>query len=286
MINKIVYENEKGLAIELNQSGPLFIFKPEGFTGIESEVISNKCIYQDGVNIVRNILNERILTLNCYMVVNSEQERTYLKNKLYSAFNAKFKGTLTVHTDAFNRKAENVVVIQTPIFDDDYETNNELVPFQIQLMMPTPYFVSNEKGEEIVTWYGGFNFKTSLPLRFRQKGESRRNIVNNGHVDTSVKIHFEGPAVNPSIKNLTTNKFIKINKTIEVGEVLIINTEYGNKTVEIKNKETLLNAFHYLDLDSEFFDLVPGDNLIEYTTENDLDIQKVSIIYKEKYLGV
>ena len=286
MINKIVYENERGLSIELNHTGPLFIFKPEGFDGIQTEVVSNKGIYQDGININRNVLNERILTLNCYMVIDTEQQRAFLKNKLYSTFNSKAKGRLTVYANTLIRTAENVVVIQSPIFDDDYETSNELVPFQIQLMMPTPFFTSGEIGSEIATWYGGFSFKTKLPLKFKQKGDTKKKIFNEGHVDTPVKIYFEGPAVNPSIKNLTTNKLIKINRTIEAGEVLIINTEYGNKTVEIESNDTVLNAFHYLDLDSEFFSLIPGDNLIEYTTDNELDVQKVEIRYKERYLGV
>lgn len=286
MINKIIYENEKGSSIELNHVGPLFIFKPEGFGGIQSETIMGKGIYQDGVNIDKNILSERILTLNCYMVVDTEKQRAILKNNLYKTFNSKLKGKITVYTDTLNRIAEDAVVIQSPIFDDDYEGPNELVPFQIQLMMPSPFFTAAEKITEIATWYGGFNFKTKLPLKFRQKGDTKKNIFNDGHVDTPVKIYFEGPAVNPSIKNLTTNEFIKINKTIEVGETLIINTEYGNKTVEIESKGSTLNAFHYLDLDSDFFSLVPGDNLIEYTTDNELDVQKVEIRYKERYLGI
>lgn len=286
MINKIIYENERGISIELNHDGPLFIFKPEGFNGIQTETVSSKGIYQDGVNINRNVLNERILTLNCYMVIDTEKQREFLKNNLYRTFNSKLKGKLTVYTDTLSRIAENVVVIQSPIFDDDYENSNELVAFQIQLMMPAPFFTSVEKGIEIATWCGGFNFKTKLPLRFRQKGDTKKNIFNEGHVDTPVKIYFEGPAVNPSIKNLTTNEFIKINKTIEAGEVLVINTEYGNKTVEIESGGSTLNAFHYIDLDSDFFSLIPGDNLIEYTADNELDVQKVEIRYKERYLGV
>ena len=46
------------------------------------------------------------------------------------------------------------------------------------------------------------------------------------------------------------------------------------------------NAFHYIDLDSTFFQLQPGDNMIEYTTDNELEPQSVEIRYRNRYIGV
>ena len=45
---------------------------------------------------------------------------------------------------------------------------------------------------------------------------------------------FNGPALNPCVYNKTTGEFIKVTTEILSDETLIINTEYGNKTVEIE----------------------------------------------------
>lgn len=75
--------------------------------------------------------------------------------------------------------------------------------------------------------------------------------------------------------------------------MLYVNTEYGNKIVEVwKNianeKEVVKeNAFNYIDLDSSFFELVPGNNNLEYSSANSKSqVQKVEISFVERYLGV
>ena len=141
MINKIIYENERGISIELNREGPLFLASVQGFDGLEADIVSSKSAYQDGISISKTILKDRILTLNCYLEIDTEQQRYILKRKLYNAFNPKFKGHMKIYTDAEQlRGASNLRVIQAPLFDDDYETTNELVSFQIQLAMTLPYF--------------------------------------------------------------------------------------------------------------------------------------------------
>ena len=64
MINKIVYENERGISIELNHDGPLFLFSVKGFDGLEADVVSSKSAYQDGISISKTILKDRVLTVS------------------------------------------------------------------------------------------------------------------------------------------------------------------------------------------------------------------------------
>ena len=46
------------------------------------------------------------------------------------------------------------------------------------------------------------------------------------------------------------------------------------------------DAFDYIDLQSVFFSLQVGDNMLEYTSENGLDPQSVEVRYKNRYIGV
>ena len=101
-----------------------------------------------------------------------------------------------------------------------------------------------------------------------------------------MEIIFKGPAVNPSVINNKTEEFIKVERTLTSDDTLYITTGFGNKKVEIERNGIRENAFHYIDIDSTFFQLKPGDNMIEYTTENNLDPQSVEIRYRSRYLGV
>lgn len=143
-----------------------------------------------------------------------------------------------------------------------------------------------QMGEKISTWVGGWKWKFKLPFRMKQRGEPRKNIINEGHVETPVEIEFHGPAVNPQILNLITGEFIRIERELTSDDILYINTAFGEKKVEIIRDGVREDAFDYLDLESKFFSLQVGDNVIEYQSENGLNPQSVQIYYYNRYIGV
>lgn len=86
--------------------------------------------------------------------------------------------------------------------------------------------------------------------------------------------------------NLTTGEYVQVNRTLTSDDVLFINTAFRNKIVEIERNGIREDAFDYIDLGSTFFSLQLGDNLLQYSTQNDLNPQSVIIRYKKRYLGV
>ena len=294
MINKIIYENERGISIELNREGPLFLSSVEGFGGLEADIVSSKSAYQDGISISKTILKDRILTLNCYLSIDNEQQRYILKKKLYNAFNPKVAGHIKIYTDAGQlRGASNLRVIQAPLFDDDYKGLNDLVSFQIQLAMPLPYFedlAENkvEFGSEVGNFFFDWELKEEGNELSIKNSSNVVNIFNNGDCETPLKLVFKASSnvKNPRIYNVYTKEFIKINKTMEAGEIITITTNKGNKRVEsILNGKTS-NIFNNLDIQSDFIWLDIGDNVIAYDAEEMVEQLEVSIYYTNYYLGV
>lgn len=294
MINKIIYENERGISVELNRDGPLFLFKPEGFNGLQSDIVSSKSAYQDGISISKTILKDRILTLNCYLEVDNEQQRYILKRKLYNAFNPKLKGKMKIYTDAGNlRGASNLRVIQAPIFDDDYESSNNLVSFQIQLSMPLPYFEDiNENRVDFGNDIGNFFFDLEIEEEGKELSIKNNSIVanifNQGDAESPLKVVFKAKSSvkNPSIYNVYTKEFIKINKTMQAGEEITVTTGIGNKRVESYINGVTTNIFNLLDINSSFMWLDIGDNVIRYDAEELLEQLEVYLYYTNYYLGV
>ena len=294
MINKIIYENERGISIELNREGPLFLSSVEGFGGLEADIVSSKSAYQDGISISKTILKDRILTLNCYLSIDNEQQRYILKKKLYNAFNPKIKGHIKIYTDAGQlRGASDLRVIQAPLFDDDYKGLNDLVSFQIQLAMPLPYFedlAENkvEFGSEVGNFFFDWELKEEGNELSIKNNSNVVNIFNSGDCEVPLKLVFKASSnvKNPRIYNVYTKEFIKINKTMEAGEMIAITTNKGNKRVEsILNGKTS-NIFNNLDIQSDFIWLNIGDNVIAYDAEEMVEQLEVSIYYTNYYLGV
>ena len=99
-------------------------------------------------------------------------------------------------------------------------------------------------------------------------------------------MEFHGPAVNPRVTNLTTGEYVQVNRTLTSDDILYISTMFRNKVVEIETENGREDAFNYIDLGTTFFYLQVGDNMLEYSTENDLNPQSVTISYRKRYLGV
>lgn len=116
----------------------------------------------------------------------------------------------------------------------------------------------------------------------------RGTFNNDGDVETPVLIHYQGPAKNPFIQNETTGEFIKVNYDLEETDVLEINTAFGAKRVEVVGGDGgRTNVFHWIDLNSTFFQLMPGDNTLRYDSDEEADRERarVTVYWYNRYAG-
>jgi len=115
----------------------------------------------------------------------------------------------------------------------------------------------------------------------------RRMINNDGDAPSPLEVEFHGPATNPKITNNTTGEYIKVNQTLGENEIMKIDTTPGKKTVYfIEEDGTERNVFNWIDLESTFFQLVIGENEIQYTADNDIQGAEVNMYYQKRYVGV
>ena len=114
------------------------------------------------------------------------------------------------------------------------------------------------------------------------------NVYNGGDVRTGVRIEFQalGDVLNPIIASVDSLEFIRLNTTLQEGYVLTLSTCYGDKWAELNRDGLITDALRYVDVDSTFLQLAPGDNLIRYDAEQGLSNLEVSIFHNNLYLGV
>lgn len=280
-MKKISYINSLGVEFELN--GEEFLLqKFESNSNVN--IHNSKGIKQDGANYLGNNLDIRDVSLEFTVIGTTNKELIDYKDKINKVFNPKLNEGWIVYKDGVKERKIKCIVIKTPQFSDINIMVSKCLVF---LIAHDPYWKDYyEDREKIITWIGGWKFKFKLPFKFKQKGQPRKNIFNEGHVETPIEIIFKGPALNPSVINHTSGEFIKVDRALTSDDILYITTEFGNKKVEIERNGVKQNAFNYIDLDSTFFQLKVGDNMIEYKTENNLDPQSVEIIYRNRYLGI
>lgn len=281
---KLKYINSNNKSIELGNAAPFLVTNVDGLGSPQNEIYTQKSPYQDGVTATHSSLGPRNIVIEGKIIDSNRENRQIYRNSLLSALNPKLDGKLVIDLGNVKRQID-CRVEQAPYFPSNSEQNYQ--DFLINLFAPNPLWQDTyELGEEISTWIGGLQFPFSLPFTLKQRGETRQNIYNSGDVETPVEIIFKGPALNPKIMNHTTGEFIRIKRELTSDDALYITTHFGNKRVETERNGERENAFHYIDLDSTFFELQVGDNLIEYTTESELISRGVEIRYYNRYLGV
>jgi len=281
-MNKIVFSFDcNGERIVLQE--PLFgIVDYEGLESTDYELEVLKNINHIGGKMKKKKILPRPITIE-FDYLENDEKKSQMRQTLIRFFSPFRSGNLTIDYMGIVR------TIQYEVSGFKISSKNiyEGLSCLLELSCMDPLFQDViENGEQISTWVGGWKWKFKLPFRMKQRGEPQKNIINEGDVETPVEIEFHGSAVNPKIINHSTGEFIRIKKEITSDEVLYINTAFGKKRVEIIRNGTREDAFDYIDLDSRFFSLRPGDNVIEYQSENGLAPQSVQIYYYNRYLGV
>ena len=116
------------------------------------------------------------------------------------------------------------------------------------------------------------------------------NAENDGDVETGIRIEFKarGTVTNPSLFNVETREYIKINKTMVDGEVIMVNTNYGKKKIESILNGVTTNILNLIDLGmgDSFLQLDVGDNLLRYDADINMNNLEINIYFNPKYVGV
>lgn len=280
-IMKLIYKNERGGVIEFANHAPLMALKLD-LNELKNNIQLSKNYNQDGSIYHSSQLEHRQITLEGAIL----REFELYKNKILKIVNPKQKGTLI-----YNNEKKIGVVVDSIVIS---RKGGPVQKFLITFICPNPYWQElQELKQYIALWKGDFTFPLQLAEQGIMLGHREPslivNVFNNGDVPCGMRIEFKalGELTNPSLFNVNTREYIKINKTMQAGETIIITTHFANKRVElIKSYGTKENAFNYIDLGSTFMQLDVGDNLFRYDADINVDNLEVLIYYTPQYLGV
>ena len=286
----ITFTNSRGESIEFTDHSSYLI------QGLDLGVVgANESSYtgydQDGEVYRKSSLDKRQVILKFAIVCDESAQHLKARNFLMKVFNPKTgQGIFKYSYDGVERKlicvADGLPLM--PLKPGTTFTQGEVV-----LLAHDPYFYDLSPTKiSVATWRNALKFPLTITRQgmiFGYKEPSLiANIINEGDIECGLTIEFiaKGTVKNPSLLNINTQEYIKVNRTMVAGERITVSTGYNNKKIVSELDGITTNIMNYLDLNSTFLQLEVGDNLFRYDADDNLSQLEVNIRYTQRYLGV
>lgn len=211
----------------------------------------------------------------------------YNINHLYSIFIPNKEGVLYYYRDELSCKINYVVESVTP-------SNNGLCKFvNISLCCVNPFFEDIDETKVNIAYYQGlikFPFiKNNLPFFMTQKVKNLiANIESTSNMDLGMRVKFiaNGNVKNPSLFNVDTREFFKVNIEMLTGDEITITTHYKNKKVILYRNGVYKNITNLIDYQSTWLKIYDGYNMFRYNADVNINNLDVAIYYRQLRLGV
>lgn len=291
-MRKITCDNHNGskMTFSIDAFSPFVLANVDGIYLSENNVtISDNTMtdggtYQGSVKKKRNI----VLTLldrpdNVYNQRN--------RDALYILFNEGSLGTLTYEENGIKRKIDYYV-------EKIYKKNLKTRLITISLISADPFFYDNDSTTvQMANWVSDFKW----PHRFKAEGEpfghrsAERlvNIVNDSASDNigmTITIEASSNVTNPRITRVESDTHIQLGNedypfNMVNGDVVIITTSMNDKHVYLLRGTEKTEVNEYMTEESEFIQIMRGDNHIGYTADFGEGYLSVAIQYRMKYSG-
>lgn len=276
-------ENERGETLELTGNPNYTVYKIDGLTPPQATINASVNTTSDG----SKINNARLESRNIVIYATIERDVEANRINLYKYFPVKKSVKLY-----FSNNSRDVYIEGTvELIECDIFTNKQVA--QISMICPQPYF---KAVDELVTMFSDVSKLFEFPFSIGKAGVEisaittniRKSIINVGDVDTgvSIKLFAIGSVVNPIIYDVLKRTHLKLNFTMLAGDTIVINTNVGEKSIELIRDGVSVNAMGYMVHDSTWFTLGAGDNVFTYDAETGSSNLQLTFSMCIKYSGV
>ena len=276
-------ENDRGDTLELTGNPNYTVYKIEGLTPPKASINTSSNATTDGdtVNSVR--LENRNIVI--YATVNSDVETNRIN--LYKYFPVKKNIKLYFSNDS----REVYIEGRVELVECDLFTERQVA--QISIICPKPYF---KAVDNLVTMFSDVSSLFEFPFSISEDGiefsaitaNIRKSIINTGDVETGIviKLFAKGTVVNPVIYDVLKRTQFKLNFEMVAGDSIVINTNAGEKSIELIRAGVSRNILGNMAKNSTWFVLESGDNVFAYDAESGNSSLQLSFTTAILYSGV
>ena len=305
---KVINEGGSELKLPLNdwtESGML-ITSITGIGTVRSTINMASYVDNDIKKANSNILDTRNIVIS-FLYINTENETIeQIRDKSYIYFTPKKKVHLVFKT------TNRFVGIDGYVESNEPDIFNESESAQISILCSDPLFYDETTKETILD---GYDLNASIPMfefpfennslteKLIELGVISHKPVNaikyEGEYDIglTINIHCTGMVMNPVLYSTRQNGYFRLltdylSEVIEgstsflSGDVIMINTVNGSKSIKLLRNGKLYNILHILDSGSTWPKLKNGLNEFTVDALNGFEFIKISYSYDTGFLGI
>lgn len=290
----LIYENSRGERITFSIGSKFHVNVQKDVTGISdltNTIYSTSSMGQHGDTYAGNRIEPREIEIEGKIRDADKGTQLKLRRDALKILNPELDGTLYYVYGEFVRKIW-AKVKESPRFTHE----GLFQEFSIVFKCLDPFWKEEQDQRvDVASWLCDWYFPTVIlrddpdSMIFGHREQSVIvDVYNAGHVSTGMRVDFRalGAVVNPSLFNTETREYIKVNFTMQGGDVITVDTSYGNKGITLLRGGVETNIYRYMDVDSTFLQLDIGDNIFRYDADSGLTNLEVTVNFSQKYLGV
>ena len=281
----LTYTNQNGESVTLNQIKPFFLSKLDGVETVRQSISTFHAPEQDGAFYISSTLDMRNITIEGTILADNVDQSFEYRTHLLKIFTPKLRGTLVY------RDRQISCIVEEAGFA--VGTVTRAPGFFISLLCPRPFFETlDEIRAELASWQENFSFPLEITppgIEFGIRQPSQIITIDNiGDVASGCEVVFKalGAVSNPSLTDIGSGAFIKINETMQNGEEIHVFTHFAGKRVTRIIGTTETNAFPLMDVGSTFLQIAAGRNTLRYDADSNMDLLEVTVLYRPQFLGV
>ena len=279
---KLVYQNDIG-SVEFSLKSGAVIEKIASLTQQNAEFETTKSNREIGEKLEYKRVSPKTLNVRGTLLGKCDAMREQMVHVIAPLS----KGKLI-----FNDTYELEVYVKTSPDVERYTANAK---FSFSLYAPFPYWRKKEKAQTMLVGLKGlFSFPWNIsdpnPFMFSEVAEPGYvTVQNDGEAPAYWTVTFSAldELVNPRIYNMETGEYVKILKTMNAGEQIIISTEVDELKVTCVSVDgTEMDGFQYLEVESIPFKLAVGENYIKTDAEGNTNALQARISFHPIFVGV
>lgn len=291
MIESISIKNTViGTEVNINKYTGEYWLDTVDFGQVNGTPYTFKFIDQIGETVYNTGIETRDITISGWVAGWNEAQVSALKLKLNHFINPKH----LCECYANDKKIQFYPTASIRYGTTNAENNEFICKFVISGYCPNPLFTDKNEHTTLIAYTEKlFKFPLIIPkdegilMGIRQPsliGE----VTNEGDFPTGyiIEFHALGRVVNPILTDIGSQQFVEINKEMQNGDIIVIDTREGSRRVYGITNGITENFFKYRNFDSSWLTLERGINYLRYNAEEGITFLEVLIRWEPGYLEV
>ncbi len=294
MARKISCINENNLQLDFTDKfSPWLLEDCEGIYEVTSKVYTSENTMTDGSTYQGSTTSMR----NIILTLRDRPEADHAKNRkeLYNLFKAKSPGKFIYYEGDGSAAKVIDYYVESVIIDSAPRSRRATV----SLVCPNPFFVDPQ--DIVVTmsgWVPQFEWQHEFPAAGEEFGykvaEQIKTIENESgaeHIGITITVEASGTASGFVMTHVEQGLHLAIGTdedpfVLSAGDKIEITTHTNNKHAYLISGGVRTDINEYLTEDSEFLQIMSGDNTFGYDADVGVEYLSVSITFKYRYPGV